>query len=115
MRSERARRDLIADTHALLTTDPAVSTVREIAEQLGCSPHHLSRIFHAQTGMTLGGYRLQLRVHLAIELLISSSASVTDIAAHAGFADHPHLTRTLQRFTGLTPSGLRAGLHRGRR
>ena len=40
---------------------------------------------------------------------------LAQIATATGFADHAHLTRTVLRFTGWTPSALRSALADGPR
>jgi AraC-like DNA-binding protein len=109
----RARRDLVEDARLVLNMDPQMSSLVALAARVGSSPHHLSRIFHEHTGCTLGEYRTRLRVNLALDHLAhdSDAQSLADIAAHCGFADHAHMTRTVRRCTGYTPRALRALLH----
>jgi AraC-like DNA-binding protein len=109
----RARRDLVEDARLVLNIEPQISSLVALAARLGSSPHHLSRIFHKHTGHTLGEYRTRLRVNLALDHLThdSDTRSLADIAACCGFADHAHMTRTVQRCTGYTPRALRALLH----
>jgi len=93
----------------VLTDDPTRSSLLDLAVELACSPHHLSRVFHEQTGTTLSAYRTQLRANLALEHLtgVTGSATLADVAAQCGFADHAHLTRTVRRHLGTTPAALR--------
>jgi AraC-like DNA-binding protein len=106
----RSRRQLAEDARTILVGDPAVSSVRAVAARLACSPHHLSRVFHEHTGMTLASYRTRLRVNLALELLADGGIGVAEVASRCGFADHAHLTRVLRRHTGSTPSVLQSAL-----
>ena len=109
--TDRARRQLADDARAVLAADPGVASVVELAAEVSCSPHHLSRVFRQCTGTTLGAYRQHLRVNRALELLADGAPDVTtlaDVAARCGFADHAHLTRSLRRFAGVTPAALRA-------
>jgi AraC-like DNA-binding protein len=105
--TRRARRQLVEDARLLLAADPALSTVTELAARLSCSPHHLSRIFAADTGTTLGAHRTRLRLSLALDYLAEHGMPLADVAARCGFADHGHLTRTMRRYTGDTPARLR--------
>ena len=106
--TRRARRQLVEDARVLLAADPAIATVTELAARLCCSPHHLSRIFAAHTGISLGAYRTRLRLNLALEYLAEDRLPVAEVAARCGFADHGHLTRTVRRHVGDTPARLRA-------
>lgn len=81
-----------------------------IAAAAGCSPHHLSRLFHAVTGLTLSGLRTQLRVRAALERIEGGAADLSSVACDVGFFDHAHMTRTFRRLLGSTPTRLRAEL-----
>jgi AraC-like DNA-binding protein len=82
----------------------------EVAAAVGCSPHHLSRLFHALTGITLSGLRTELRVRAALERIGGGATDLSSVACDVGFFDHAHMTRTLRRLLGSTPTGLRAEL-----
>jgi AraC-like DNA-binding protein len=108
--TERGRRHLVEDARAVLIDNPALHRVREVALLLGCSPYHLSRIFQAQTGMTLAGYRTRLRVNLALQLLADDDVSIAEVAVQCGFSDQAHLTRVLRHWTRFTPAQARSAL-----
>lgn len=91
----------------LLNADPAGLGLRELAARAGCSPYHLSRAFRAGTGLTLTAYRNRIRVLHAIAALEAGHPDLSALAADLGFADHAHLTRTVRRECGHTPSALR--------
>jgi AraC-like DNA-binding protein len=55
------------------------------------------------TGLTRGAIRQIQRAERAVELL-SEGVPAVDAARQAGYADQPHLTRSLKRFVGQTPS-----------
>ena len=103
-----ARRLLVEDARLLLATDPAIATVTELARRLHCSPHHLSRTFSSVTGVSLSTYRTWLKLNLALECIVENRLPLADVATQCGFADHGHLTRTIRRHTGDTPTRLRA-------
>lgn len=105
----RARRALVRDAHDALVRDTDLGLVA-VARLLGCSPHHLSRLFREHTGVTLSRYRTRLRVNQALELLRTGEDTLAVIAARCGFADHAHLTRTMRREFDATPSELRLAL-----
>lgn len=106
----RGQRQLAEDARTILTTDPAMTSVREVSVRLNCSPYHLSRVFHAHTGMTLAGYRIQLRLNLALEMLADRGTSIAEAATQCGFADQAHLTRALRHHTGFTPNQIRGAV-----
>jgi AraC-like DNA-binding protein len=79
----------------------------DLARLAGASPFHLCRVFRRETGVTLARYRGWLRLGRAIARLADGERDLTGLALDLGFADHSHLTRTLRRELGLTPSALR--------
>jgi AraC-like DNA-binding protein len=88
-----------------LRLDPD-TTLSVLAEQGGVSLDRLSRLITASTGMRLRRHVLWSRL---LRLLSSNTTypSITAAAAHAGFADHAHLTRTSRSFLGRAPSEFR--------
>ena len=82
--------------------------VSEIAESVGVHPVHLTRVFRRRFGCTVGEYVRQLRVDFACRELSNSRKPLAEIATTAGFCDQAHLSRTLKRFTGMTPFEFRS-------
>ena len=90
---------------ALHGADESFSLI-ELSRTVGCSPFHLSRIFHQTTGVTLRQYRARARLQAALELL-EQGGDLSTIAATCGYADHSHFTRTAIAQLGAGPSRLR--------
>jgi AraC-like DNA-binding protein len=107
-----AHRLLVQRAQAALLADPAVGLVG-LARRVGCSPHHLSRIFGRLTGSGVTAYRNRLRVSRALERMASGEPDLAALAAELGFADHAHMARTIRAATGQTPSACRALLASG--
>lgn len=81
--------------------------VAALAARACMSPRTFARRFREQTGTTPIQWLLKSRVRRAQELLETSSASIEQIAAFAGF-DSPVTFRTrFQSLVGLTPSAYR--------
>lgn len=59
------------------------------------------------TGLTRGTIRQIHRAGQAVELLTAGGAPV-DVVRRLGYADQPHLTRSLRRFFGRTPAQMAA-------
>jgi AraC-like DNA-binding protein len=85
----------------------------ELAREVGCSPFHLMRLFRAETGLALRGYRARLRVAAVMEQLAGGAGDLTQLALDFGFTSHSHLTHTFQMVLGEAPSDLRQQLSRG--
>ena len=109
----RARRAIALAAIELLNQDLAARcSVSAIADQIGCSPGHLMHAFRAETGATLRGYRLRLRLGAALHRLAGGHADLAGLAADLGFASHAHLTDTFARLLGLPPREVRARIER---
>jgi len=65
-------------------------------------------VFRAVTGLTISGYRTQLRVRAALERVLAGD-DLTATALSLGFDSHSHFTYAFRRTFGGPPSTLRAG------
>ena len=80
-----------------------------VAERVGVHPVHLARTFRRCYQTTFAGYVRQLRIEFARREL-GGSASLSAIAAAAGFCDQSHFSRSFKRYTGMTPAEYRLSL-----
>lgn len=86
----------------LLVHDPVVDAVLQ-NQPLDMSLRTVQRRFLRATGMTRGTFDQIERARQAVTLL-EQGLSIADAVYHAGYADQPHLTRSLKRFVGQTPA-----------
>ena len=77
-----------------------------LAEVAGVSPRHLSRLFHAELGMSPAAYVELTRLDIARGLLEDSASPIKAIAYAAGFGSTATLRRALLRRIGVTPAGI---------
>ncbi len=73
----------------------------------GGSLFHFNRAFKNTTGEPPYRYVLRRRAERAKHLLITTDLSVDDIATASGFSNAIHLSRTVSRLLGTTPTRLR--------
>jgi AraC-like DNA-binding protein len=104
-----ARRRIVAEAREALLENPRTGVI-DLARRVAVSPHHLSRVFKSETGVTISRYRNRLRVRLALERLAEGDLCLARLAADIGFADQAHLARVVRRELGATPSRLRERL-----
>jgi AraC-like DNA-binding protein len=97
---------LVQRAQSAMLADPAIGLI-ELGRRLGCSPHHLSRVFSRLTGMSVSAYRNRLRITRALERIADGELNLGVLAADLGFSDHAHMTRTIRTATGRTPSACR--------
>lgn len=75
-----------------------------IADVVGMSPQHLSRIFKVKYGKTIGEYITDHRMYYAKYLLSGSDNSIKEISSKTGYSDQNYFTRVFKKHTGYTPS-----------
>ncbi len=86
----------------LLVHDPLVNTVLQ-GQPVEMSSRTVQRRLLQATGLTQGSvYQIQ-RARYATALL-KQGVSILDTVEQAGYADQPHLTRSLKRLIGQTPA-----------
>ncbi|TDR04263.1 helix-turn-helix transcriptional regulator [Paraburkholderia silvatlantica] len=88
---------------ALLAADLATPLrVADLAQAVGLSPFHATRLFTQATGLPPHAWRTQLRLQRALAPL-REGATVADVAAASGFTDQSHFTRHFRRMFGVPP------------
>jgi transcriptional regulator GlxA family with amidase domain len=87
--------------------------VQELAADTGWSRRHLLNRFRGQVGLGPKTAARVLRFQRAARLLVPGSvygtrpvtaASISDVAAACGYADHAHLVREFHALAACTPS-----------
>lgn len=82
--------------------------IAELAARLGVSPRTLRRRFGAASGISPKQFARIRRLLRAAWGMAQGGESWGRLAAQAGYADQPHLTREMVDLTGLTPAGFAA-------
>jgi AraC family transcriptional regulator len=104
----------VPEVQALLSAEPARRyTLGGLAEGLGVSSYHLSRIFHEEAGVPIARYLVRIRLRNALERVLDGDP-VTDVALDAGFSSHSHFTRAFRAEFGVAPRAIRDGSGRDR-
>ena len=92
-----------------LHTHPNSGDLGELARGAGMSPSHLSRVFKAQTGVSVTRFRNQRRLE-RFRVLYGRGHRTTALSAalEAGFGSYAQFYRVVRTETGRRPSQLRA-------
>jgi AraC family transcriptional regulator len=90
-------------TEYLRAHPTATPRLAEVARIAGVHPMHLAKLFRKRFGYSMGEFLRRQRIAWACEQLSHEGATISTIAACAGFADHAHFTRTFRRITGCSP------------
>ena len=77
-------------------------SVEALAERIGMSPRHFSRVCLREMKMTPGQFVDRLRVEAAQQMIDSSSMGLKEIADACGFGSADSMRRTFQRVIGIT-------------
>ena len=86
----------------LIARDPVVTAVLQ-GDSTAVSTRSTQRRFLQVTGMTHHTLRQIERARFAVTLL-REGRPIADVVWQCGFYDHAHLTRSLQRWMGVTPT-----------
>lgn len=79
-----------------------------MADIIGMSGRHLSKLFQQTFGIAPYSYLTQMRIHKAKEHLASEpGVTVSSIAGKTGFRDASHFVATFRKHTGMTPQQFR--------
>jgi len=79
----------------------------ELADLSGLSPNYFGKKFHAVTGVCLRDYLLSVRMKHAVDELLSTNHSITDIAINSGFSDSNYFKDIFKKKYGCSPRNFR--------
>lgn len=82
-------------------------TNENLAAVVRLNPCHFGRAFRNSVGEPPHAYVMRRRVERAQGIMLSTDASLSDIALDCGLADQAHLSRLFRRIVGETPSAWR--------
>lgn len=75
----------------------------DIADSIGISPTHLSKLFKKETGQCLQDYINEERVFRAASLLMYSELSLMEIAEYVHFPSQSYFGKIFKQFKGVSP------------
>ena len=78
-------------------------SLASLAERANFSLVYFHKLFKASTGKNLRDYVEEQRIKKAIDLLISTNKTLTQIAYECGFSSQSHFSYVFKRRMGLTP------------
>ncbi|MEM0990149.1 MAG: AraC family transcriptional regulator [Pseudomonadota bacterium] len=87
------------------------AAMEELAREVGLSRPHFFKLFKMQMGITPNLYMNTLRAEHAIDDLMTTSKSVTDIGLDLGFASQASFTRFFTSNVGIPPTDYRRVAH----
>lgn len=83
-------------------------TNRDIGMHFKYHPNYLNSLVQLHTGKSMHRYLMEYRINKAINLLLSSELSITEIALLVGIPDMKHFSKAFKNITELSPSVYRS-------
>lgn len=99
---------LVAELCRLIDAAEAPPTLHQLAAHAGLSPHHLHRLFKAQTGLTPKAYAAAQRAG-RLRAGLAQGDSVTEAVYAAGYNASSRFYAQAEHILGMTPKRYRAG------
>lgn len=82
-------------------------TLVEIANTVGMSMYHFSRLFKQSTGLSPYQYVTNSRIEKAKRLLVQTEEAINQIGQQVGFPNQSHFTNVFRKAMGVTPKAYR--------
>lgn len=86
---------------------PEKLTMKQLSAAFSTSESGLKSLFKDSMGMSLGQYISSLKLEMIKERMISSKATLTEIAHEFGFVDSSHFNSFFKKMVGMAPLGYR--------
>ena len=83
--------------------DPDFS-IGALAESMGVSEGHISRLFKAETDLSINNYLTKYRIKKAMDYLKDVQVKVYEVAEKVGYSDIAYFSNTFKKLVGKTPS-----------
>lgn len=83
----------------------------EISSMLGFNSAYFSSLFKKETGENLSEFLMKVRIEKAKELLVSTDASLVDIAEQVGYTDLKYFSKLFKKEIEISPSDYRKLYH----
>lgn len=82
-------------------------TSTSIEQLLSVNFDYLNRIFKKQTGSTIFSYLNRYRLEHAMQLLLTTTLPLNEVAEKTGFSDEYYFNRVFKKHIGITPAKYR--------
>ena len=83
-------------------TDPNLG-IQQIADLIQKSPQYIGRLFKKETGDSITNYINKLRLEKAIDLLISSKSTISEVISKIGIENETQFYRLFKKQYGVSP------------
>ncbi|MPZ46098.1 MAG: helix-turn-helix domain-containing protein [Betaproteobacteria bacterium] len=80
----------------------------DVADELGTSPNHVTRLLKQRIGKTFMQLLAERRLQRAQELLANTDMRIADVGEAVGFEDNAYFARRFKQLLGMSPRAYRA-------
>lgn len=87
-----------------------VFRIDTLCRHIGYGKSYVSRMFHEQTGETLGSFATKMKIKKAKQLIRESNYNFTQISDALAFDNPQYFSRVFKRVTGMTPTEFKASM-----
>ncbi|MBX7131490.1 MAG: AraC family transcriptional regulator [Fimbriimonadaceae bacterium] len=91
----------------ILSSEQGAIRLPELSRIGGLSRFHLTRVFQSLTGESLAEFVRRIRLEQSAHRLLTTCASITDLARSAGYSNGEAFTRAFRGHYGLAPTDFR--------
>ncbi len=117
-RNARSARDSSNESQGLLeavrsrvvASLPKALDVNALAAEYGMSRTHFSHFFRSRTGLTPARFAIEVRVHQATRMLLTTRVPLKQIADACGFANANYFCKVFRRLQHVSPASYRRAL-----
>lgn len=79
-------------------------SIGKLAESMGVSEGHISRLFKAETDISINNYLTRYRIRKAMDYLKDVQVKVYEVAEKSGYQDIAYFSNTFKKLVGKSPS-----------
>lgn len=83
-------------------------SVEQLAEIVGITPNHLSKVFKDACGVTVIEYLSLTRINYAKKLLTQTFENIIDVAMDSGYNNTANFNKAFKKYTAMTPKQYRS-------
>ncbi|GAA3409668.1 response regulator [Paenibacillus hodogayensis] len=81
--------------------------LQQIADAVNVSKPYLANVFRQETGLTIWGYLIEVRMRKAKELFLMTDKRMGEVAELVGYTDMAHFAKTFKNYYGMSSTGLK--------
>lgn len=82
----------------------------DIGKQFHFNAQYLNQLMAAHTGVPLRRYMIDLRIKKALDMILNSNMSISEISRKVGYYDIHYFSRLFRKKTGFSPSRIKRGI-----